>query len=275
MIRRPIKQEDFFDLIEFFKENSIQDLSLFSSSLLDHRLRVICEKYKFSGVSEITNQFKAKTKLSKTILLDLNSTFREFFRDPIFLRQFRKRLPYIFKLFDSLKVWIPYCGNGMEAYTFAIMIKEAGGADKVEIIVSDPSEEVLSLAKEGKYHMDLLPKHILNYEDSGGKAKFTDYIIKGTREFEMSPELKSMINFVDQEKCITDRNMFHLIFCRDALINYSNGVRNDQLLQVVKKLYTKGILCLGQKEPYPVISGMNFKIVKGRERVFQLIKNNR
>ena len=61
---------------------------------------------------------------------------------------------------DTVRIWIPGCATGEEAYSLAILMREhlddAHSAAKVQIFATDIDEPALAIARGGRYPVGLL-----------------------------------------------------------------------------------------------------------------------
>src|SRR5205085_9407034 len=102
--------------------------------------------------------------------VEAESLFRElligvtgFFRDPAaFAALQAKALPDILGgkgAADTVRVWVPGCSTGEEAYSLAIALREAlgskRGAPKVQIFATDIDDRAIAVARAGRYRPPL------------------------------------------------------------------------------------------------------------------------
>jgi two-component system CheB/CheR fusion protein len=93
------------------------------------------------------------------LLQDLLIGVTNFFRDPkAFDALEREVIPKLFigkGAEDSVRVWVPGCSTGEEAYSIAILLREhmpkSQSAPKLQIFASDIDEQALQVARIGRY----------------------------------------------------------------------------------------------------------------------------
>jgi two-component system CheB/CheR fusion protein len=96
---------------------------------------------------------------ASALLKDLLISVTHFFRDPAAFEALRMQV--IPKLFENradgegIRVWVPGCATGEEAYSIAMLIleqaKTALGEPDFQIFASDPDEEALAYGRQGLY----------------------------------------------------------------------------------------------------------------------------
>jgi chemotaxis protein methyltransferase CheR len=188
-----------------------------------------------------------------TDLLTTNETY--FFREAYQLRAFTDEiLPEITEKKKAagdktLRIWSAGCSTGEEPYTIAILIHEhlarlgIEGWD-IEILGSDISQRVLSVARRGVYHSssfrEVDDKYLSYFEEVDNEKK------------KVSEEIHSMVSFVhlnliDHNKIELLRTM-DIIFCRNVIIYFDNAAKKKVVENFHKMLAPEGYLLLGHSE---------------------------
>ncbi len=185
----------------------------------------------------------------ETLLRELLISVTSFFRD----RQVWERVEeaIVPKLFagkgpdDHVRVWVPGCATGEEAYTVAMLLSEAAGEltspPDIQIFATDLDEHAIAKARNGYYTAaetaDVSPERLRRHfaMDHDG--------------FRVRRELREMILFA-HHNVIRDPSFSHLQFvtCRNLLI-YLNRTAQERALQVLHfALEPGGYLLLGTAE---------------------------
>jgi chemotaxis protein methyltransferase CheR len=74
-----------------------------------------------------------------------------------------------------IRIWVAGCSTGEEAYSVAILLKEAGLYHKCLIYATDINPSVLETASSGVFPLQQMKVYSENYILSGGKRDFSDY----------------------------------------------------------------------------------------------------
>ena len=186
---------------------------------------------------------------------ELDNLFRElligvteFFRDPeAFAAMQELAIPALLDgkhAADILRVWVPACATGEEAYSIAIVLAEAiaqrRGGPKVQIFATDIDDRAIAAARAGRFRAPLpgvSPERLERWFTQDG-----DYyvVVKPIRE---------MIVF-SPHSAIKDPpfSRLDLISCRNLLI-YLNAELQEHLIRTFHyALRAGGILMLGPSE---------------------------
>ena len=184
-------------------------------------------------------------------LLDVISTHvTSFFREP-------EHFDFISKIASrwyengrrTMRFWTAACSTGEEPYSLAITLIESIGKRKadMQILSTDISQEVLDLAKVGKYSeekiRDVNPEYLDRYFD----RREDD----GETVYEVRRVVKNMISFARLNLAHAPfpmRGPFDIIICRNVMIYFDNRVRRQLLTEIDRLLSPGGFLIVGHAE---------------------------
>lgn len=192
---------------------------------------------------------------------DLLIGVTSFFRDPAAFEELREQA--IAPLFDrknksaaadqggadsaALRVWVPGCSSGEEAYSIAILLVEArqaaGQGLKIQVFATDLDAAAIERARSGLY-----PAGIAADVDA---ARLTRFFTRqpGTGEYRISKEIRNLLVF-SQHNVLKDPpfSRLDLISCRNLMI-YLDAEAQHHLMGVFHySLNSGGILFLGTSE---------------------------
>lgn len=182
--------------------------------------------------------------------ITINET--SFFRNEPQLEAFEKQvLPELLearKGVKRLRIWSAACSSGEEPYTLAMLVHRTLGvrlADwRVEILGTDISEKVLSLAQSAKYTSyamrstsDLLKQRYFVADGSGWTVR---------------PEIRQMVGFelhnLKDRLAAKRHGTWDVIFCRNVMIYFDDKMKNDVLTTFAEVLAEDGRLFIGHSE---------------------------
>jgi chemotaxis protein methyltransferase CheR len=183
------------------------------------------------------------------LLLDMSINVTEMFRDPSFYLALRKFVVPELKKYPFLKIWHAGCSTGEEVYSMAILLKEEGLSDNIQIYATDMNELALKQAKNGIFDISRLKQYTANYQKAGGLESFSDYYVADDKHVIMDKSLKKNILFSDHNLA-TDGvfGEMNLIMCRNVLIYFNRELQNRVFRLFFDSLSTDGFLCIGSKE---------------------------
>jgi two-component system CheB/CheR fusion protein len=139
------------------------DFSQYKENTLIRRIQRRMQVMHIENVADYTAHLKADAVEPQNLFRELLIGVTEFFRDPEAFRTLYDTaiLPLVENkgASDTLRIWVPGCATGEEAYTIAILISEAlehrTGAPKVQIFATDIDERALASARAGRFRKSL------------------------------------------------------------------------------------------------------------------------
>ena len=171
----------------------------------------------------------------------------EFFRDPVAFEALRTiAIPSLLAdktSADVLRVWVPGCATGEEAYSIAILLREAMGSQrglKVKIFATDIDDQAIGAARAGRYRSPLIGISPERQERWFTKDRDDYCVVKQIRE----------MCIFSPHSVIKDPpfSRMDLVSCRNLLI-YLNNDLQDRLVQSFHyALRPGGFLLLGTSE---------------------------
>lgn len=202
--------------------------------------------------------------LFKELLIGVSS----FFRDPeVFERLAKHELPELIAQKNSdttLRVWIPGCSTGEEAYSLAILLRETmdrlDASHAFQIFATDLNAQAIETARTGRY-----PDGIIADVTS---ERLRMFFTKEEDHYRIKKEIRETVIFAEQN-FIKDPpfTKLDLVSCRNLLI-YLQGDLQKQLVPLFHYvLKPGGVLVLGPSESIGTYTDL-FRVVDKRWKVF-------
>lgn len=203
--------------------------------------------------------------LARDVLIHVTS----FFRDPeVFEALTHTVLLEVLTARDEsepIRVWIPGCSTGQEAYSIAIclveVLAEHGRSPSIKIFGSDLSDQAIEAARAGLY-----TDSDLAGVSSERLARFFERAEGGYR---ISKQIRDSCVFVRHD--LTRDPPFaklDLISCRNVLIYFDSELQRRVLPLLHHCLNTPGYLVLGNSEGLRELDGL-FEAVDREHRIFR------
>ncbi|HEY1506131.1 MAG TPA: chemotaxis protein CheB, partial [Stellaceae bacterium] len=180
---------------------------------------------------------------------DLLIGVTNFFRDHEAFAVLEKFIPRLFEgrgADDTVRVWVPGCATGEEAYSLAILLREyadrAGdAAPKIQLFASDIDENALALARTARYPAILL-RDI-------PPARLNRFFTREGATYQVVKELRDLCVF-SAHSMIRDPpfSRLDLISCRNLLIYLNTDLQAQVIPLFHYALRPNGILFLGTSE---------------------------
>jgi two-component system CheB/CheR fusion protein len=194
---------------------------------------------------------RLKTDQEQVVLLfrDLLISVTSFFRDtPAFAILEKTIIPRLFADKDAssdVRIWVPGCATGEEAYSLAILLRQHMDTllvvPKVQIFASDIDEVAIATARAGRY-----PATLLEGMSPDRRSRF---FIEGTSGYAVHQRVRELCTF-SAHSLIRDPpfSRIDLISCRNLLI-YMDTALQDRVIPIFHyALVPGGTLVLGTSE---------------------------
>jgi len=225
-----------------------------------HQIKKLMDYVRFLRLNqhEVDNLFK-----------DLLIGVTRFFRDSVAFDVLKSKiLPLLLKTKPKdygVRVWVPACSTGEEAYSIAIILRECMDKMKknfnVQIFGTDIDLNALEIARSGVY------SETISVDVNAERLK--KFFLKDKNNYKINKEIRSMVVFGEQN--IIKNPPFtkmDLICCRNLLIYLNIELQRKLLPLFHYSLKPKGILFLGTSE---VTSGFTdyFQLVDKKWKIFE------
>jgi two-component system CheB/CheR fusion protein len=202
--------------------------------------------------------------LYNDMLIGVTSFFREpetfeALKESVFPEILKKRISK-----DPIRVWIPGCSTGEEAYSFAIAIQEYMDENslnlQVQIFGTDVNERNMEKARQGIY-----PKTI---ENDVSENRLKRFFVINNGFFQIAKPIRDMCVFAKQD--ITADPPFSnldLVSCRNMLIYFDDYLHERIIHTLHYSLKLGGFLVLGASESIGQFTSL-FELVNKRGVVY-------
>lgn len=182
------------------------------------------------------------------LLQDLLISVTNFFRDPESFIGLSTLLPRLFrnkKPGEAVRVWVPGCATGEEAYSLAMLLDEYAETlniePNVQIFASDLDEQALRFARNGLYPMtiaaDVSPERLRRF------------FVPEQGRYRVKKEMREQVLFASHN-LLKDSpfSRLDLVSCRNLLIYFNREAQNKVLDVFHFALKPGGLLFLGGSE---------------------------
>jgi chemotaxis protein methyltransferase CheR len=147
-----------------------------------------------------------------------------------------------------LRCWSSACSTGEEAWSIAMVLREANCPG--EVLGTDIDTEVLNTARSGVYRMERAASLPIE--------RLRRHFLRGAGANEglvsMRPELRTMVRFGQlnlQSPVWPAQDRFDVIFCRNVVIYFDRDFQKKLLDRLAGLLVPGGLLMVGHSESFP------------------------
>ena len=225
------------------------DFSGYKDKTVARRVQRRMQVLQIDEVPDFIDRLRKEPQELDALLQDLLIGVTNFFRDPpAFEALEREVIPQLFEgkgPDDTVRVWVPGCSTGEEAYSIAILLREhmpkAQSAPKLQIFASDIDEQSLQIARTGRFP-STIAKDI-------PPARLERYFVREDGTYRIASDLREICLF-SSHNLLRDApfSKLDLITCRNLLIYLTPELQNRLIPLFHYALNDGGFLFLGSSE---------------------------
>ena len=258
-------------LLEAIYQRYGYDFRSYARASIERRVRQFLSHSGCASISDMIPKLLHDEVFFGQLAQYFSVSVTEMFRDPSVYFAVREKVVPLLKTWPHFKVWLAGCATGEEAYSLSIVLKECGAYDRATLYATDFNDASLKQAREGIYEIENMKAATKNYQQSGGKASFSEYYHARYNAAVMDGSLKERITFANHNLAVD--NVFgemHLIFCRNVLIYFNRDLQNRVVELFTESLVHGGFLCLGAKENLQFTTVFDrYEGVDEKERIYK------
>ncbi|WP_322187114.1 chemotaxis protein CheB [Fulvimarina sp. 2208YS6-2-32] len=232
---------------------------------IERRMKVLDIETPQAYLARIQSSSEECDALFRDLLINVT----RFFRDPEMFEALREKVivPLVERTAPNteIRVWIPGCSSGEEAYTIAVLFADAlrGRQERpyVQIFATDIDERMLAIAREGRYPLSAM--------GDIPEALREHYTIGQDGVFQMAPKVRDMVRF-SSHSLIKDPpfSRVDLLSCRNLLIYFDEDLQRQVFPILNYALKEGGFLFLGPSESIGRHEDM-FLVTDPKARIFE------
>lgn len=258
-------------IIILLRAQSGHDFSLYKKTTLYRRIERRMGIHQLLKIASYVRYLQENPAEVDILFRELLIGVTNFFRDPAVWELLREKIipPLFTKLPHGhvLRAWIPACSTGEEAYTLAIVFKEA--LEKLnmtknfslQIFATDLDSTAIDKARKGIYPANIVTDVSL--------TRLNRFFIKTGDHYRLNAEIREMVIFA-QQNVIKDPPFTKLDFlsCRNLMIYMDAELQKKLLALFHYSLNPAGLLILGSAETNGLQAGL-FTTLDAKLRIYQ------
>ncbi len=243
-------------LNELFKSTGV-DFAAYKMNTVKRRIIRRMLLYKLATVKQYAKLITQKSEeidiLYQDLLINVTSFFRDtnthkFLKENLFPRLLKRK-----KAGESLRIWVPACASGEEAYSIAMILIELQGLQAtnipVQIFATDLSANAISKARVGVYTKQEL--------ETVSPKRIQRFFTKANGGYRVNKEVRDMCVFA-QHNILIDPPFSRLDFisCCNLFIYLDTAAQKKALTAFHFALNSDGYLMLGKSESISHSTGL-------------------
>ncbi len=257
------------EIIDLVRTSTSHDFTLYKMGTLQRRIE---RRMGLAGLVTMSSYLETLRSdpveldlLAKDLLINVTSFFRD---EPVFDMLAAKVVPDMVRDQPAdrpLRIWIAGCSTGEEAYSLAMLFREAIIASKrdikLQVFASDVDGDAIAAARDGVYPETIAPQI--------SAERLARFFVKEDHGYRVSPELRAAVVFTVQD-VLSDPpfSKLDMISCRNLLIYLGPEAQAKVIGLFHFSLREGGTLLLGSAET--IGSNENrFKVISKAERLYR------
>lgn len=247
------------------------DFSLYKKSTISRRIERRMALHQLLEIADYVRYLRANTQEAELLFKELLIGVTNFFRDPDAWEQLKSQaIPELLSKYPkgaTLRAWVAACSTGEEAYTLAIVFREAlEQANQVnhfalQIFATDLDNSAIDKARTGVY-----PSSI---STDVSKERLKRYFVKENGNYRVSKELRDMVIFAPQNLVMDPPfTKLDILTCRNMMIYIETELQKKLLQLFHYSLKPGGMMMLGSAETVGGLSEL-FTSYAGTNRIYQ------
>ncbi len=250
------------------------DFSLYKRSTINRRIERRMGIHQIGKISDYVRLLQENPQEANLLFKELLIGVTSFFRDPEAWERLKTQvLPSLLAARPSggvIRAWVPGCSTGEEAYSLAMVFKEAveqvkpPGPISLQIFATDLDRDAIEKARAGFYPGNIaadVPPECLRR-----------FFVKEEKGYRVGKAIREMVVFAPQNLTMDPPfTKLDLLTCRNLLIYLSPELQNKLLPLFHYSLNPGGVLLLGSAEGIGSFTHL-FAPLEGKARIFRRLE---
>lgn len=227
------------------------DFSLYKKNTMFRRIERRMSVHQIDKTHNYVRFLQENPKETEILFKELLIGVTSFFRDAAVWEKLKNDIfPHLFEKFPNgyaFRAWVVACSTGEEAYSLAIIFKEAYEKIKheknftLQIFASDLEIDAIEIARRGEYSSNIVA--------DVSSERISEFFTINGAGFKISSTIREMVVFANQN-VIKDPPFTKLDFlsCRNMLIYMEAELQKKLMTLFHYSLHPGGILLLGSAE---------------------------
>jgi two-component system CheB/CheR fusion protein len=256
-------------ILSHLRVRSGHDFSSYKKPTIRRRVSRRMQVQRAATMADYLVVLRENPQEAQALFADLLISVTTFFRDT---SAFEKLAAFVIpRLFDdkgasdTIRVWVPGCATGEEAYSIAILLLEEASRHEIrcglQVFASDLDDSALMVAREGRYPIAI--------EADMTEERLRRFFTREGDHYRVTRELRDMV-LIAKHSLLKDPpfSRVDLISCRNVLIYLDREVQQQVCATFHFALRRSGYLFLGSSENADSPVGA-FRVIEHESRIYQ------
>ncbi|HEY3356560.1 MAG TPA: chemotaxis protein CheB [Polyangia bacterium] len=247
------------------------DFSLYKRSTVYRRIERRMALHQLDSIAGYVRYLQESPQEAELLFKELLIGVTSFFRDPDAWEQLRQQvLPALLAARPAggtLRAWVPGCSTGEEAYSLAIVFKEALAQVHpvkryaLQIFATDLDKDAIDQARQGSYPA--------NIAGDVSAERLRRFFVEDEHRYQVSKEIRETVTFAPQNLIMDPPfTRLDILSCRNLLIYLAPELQKRLLPLFHYSLNPDGLLLLGGAETIGAATDL-FAPLGGKARIYR------
>jgi len=247
------------------------DFSFYKRNTIYRRIERRMGIHQISKMATYVHYLQENSQELELLFKELLIGVTSFFRDPAVWKQLREQaIPTLLASRPpgkALRAWVPGCSTGEEAFSLAIVLKEAveelkpKGQFTIQVFATDLDRDAIDKARQGVFPP--------NIAADVSPERLRRFFAKDDHGFRVNKEIREMVIFAPQNLIMEPPfSKLDILSCRNLMIYLNTEVQKKLIPMFHYSLGPGGILLLGSAETIGDYTDL-FAPVNGKWRLFR------
>jgi two-component system, chemotaxis family, CheB/CheR fusion protein len=255
------------DVLAFLRTRTGRDFSYYKRATILRRIARRMQVNSIDSLPEYLGFLRTHPGEAGALLQDLLISVTNFFRDRDAFLAVEQHIPELFAgktQSDSVRIWVPACATGEEAYSFAMLLSEYAhrfeSPPALQVFAGDIDDQAIQTARAGHY-----PETIAA---DVSEDRLRRFFVKDHNGYRVRRELREMVLFATHD-LLKDApfSRMDLISCRNLLIYLNRDAQQRALETFHFAAKPGGKLFLGSSEAVDDNSRL-FGVLDKKNRIY-------
>jgi two-component system CheB/CheR fusion protein len=247
------------------------DFSLYKKSTVYRRIERRMGLHHIDRIANYVRYLRENPQETEILFKEMLIGVTSFFRDPAAWEQLRgKVIPQLLAARSTggvIRAWTPGCSTGEEAYSLAIVFKEAleqvkpAAGFSLQIFATDLDKDAIDKARTGAYPA--------NIAADVSPERLRRFFIEEERGYRVRKDIREMVVFAPQNVLMDPPfTKIDILICRNLLIYLTQELQKKLLPLFHYSLNPGGVLFLGSAETINAFTDL-FRPLNGKTRLYR------
>ena len=256
-------------ILSHLRVRSGHDFSSYKKPTIRRRIARRMQVQRAASMADYLGVLRENPQEAQALFADLLISVTMFFRDTsAFEKLAALVIPRLFEdkgASDTIRIWVPGCATGEEAYSIAILLLEEASRHEIrcglQVFASDLDDGALMVAREGRYPIAI--------EADITEDRLRRFFMREGDHYRVTRELRDMV-LIAKHSLLRDPpfSRVDLISCRNVLIYLDREVQQQVCATFHFALHRGGYLFLGSSENADSPVGA-FRVIDREMRIYQ------